>query len=91
MISLHSNYAISGYHPARANNLCAVNSLSHMQTVGCREYVGTEYMMRHCYFKTLTVCGIKFSRLNKNDILARFYFGVHDLQSLQIVNQDVNL
>ena len=87
IISLHSNYKISGYHPARANNLCAVNSLSHMQTVGCREFVGTEYVMR----QTLKVCVIKFSRLNKNDILTRFYFGVHYLPSLQIVNQDVNL
>ena len=52
--------------------------LWHWQTLSC---------------KTLKICGIKFSRFDKNDILTHFNFGIHDLPSLQILKKkkDENL
>ena len=37
--------------------------------------------------KTFYICGIKFSRFNKNDILAYFNFGGHDIPWLQMVKK----
>ena len=39
------------------------------------------------YCKTLNICGIKFCRFNKNNILAYFNFGGHDIPWLQIVKK----
>ena len=39
------------------------------------------------YCKTLDIRGVKFSRINENDILAHFNFGVHDIIWLKIVKK----
>ena len=37
--------------------------------------------------KRLTICGIKISRFNENDVLVHSNFGVHDITWLQIVKK----
>ena len=46
--SLRSKYMTSNYQPARTDNLCAGNRLSHMQTVGNNE-ISDNIMYRRGY------------------------------------------
>ena len=39
------------------------------------------------YYKTLNICGVKFSWFNEIDTLAYFNVGVHDLPWLMIVKK----